>query len=204
MSKTKLLIFIFVVVVVLGGTVTYLALGRKGNQVKNNGKSVAKVETVNSEPVGMIIERDTSLVQSTPEKEDEESGQMWRFVQPADSQQQFVVSSYYEQGASLKKLTSLTKMPLKEAVLDNVSRQLPQQYPEYKELSQKDITVNGTQATEIVFEYVSQNIPVRQRLLLLFKNSDTVVYIRGQAKAAEYDDINSKYFAPLFASSKFE
>ncbi len=187
-------------VAIVSGIGGFLAL--KGIRV-NDVKRAASVEVVKSEEVGMTVERDASLEQSTYEK-DEEPKQLWRFTQPVDSRQQFVVSSYYEQGATLRKLASLTKMSLKDAVLDNVSRQLPQQYPGYKKINENNLEVNGAQATEIVFQYVSQDIPVRQRLLLLFKDSDTVVYIRGQTKATEYNAVNGRYFDPVFSSVRFD
>ena len=170
---------------------------------KKDVKSVVS-QTVVDNSVGLVVQRDASLSSAPNSVDDEKAGQLWKFNQPLQTQQEFVISASYEQGASLKKLTSATKQSLRDAVLDNVNRQLPKQYPGYRQVSQQDITVNDIQATRVVFEYTSTQTRIKQQLLLLFKNSDTVVYIKAQARAGDYDDLNQHYFEQIFSTAKFQ
>lgn len=160
---------------------------------------------VKDDQVGLAISRDASLRTKRPDKETvKEIGQLWDFRQPANSQEEFAIDANYEEGESLKKIATFTKKPLREAVVENVNLQLPKQYPQYEELTQRNLTVNGFEANETVFEYVVSGVKVKQRLLLLFKNSSTAVYIRAQAPAKDFTEVNKRYFEPIFSSAKFE
>lgn len=174
------------------------------DSTKGDVKSAASMETVTSERIGMTVQKDISLEQQSVSGDDEAKGRLWTFTSPASSQQEFMIDANYEQGASLKKLTGYTKQSLRDSVVTNVNLQLPKQYSEYKELTQRNVTINGIEANETVFEYDSEGVKVKQRLVLFFKNSDAAVYIRAQAKADEYDEVNSNYFEPIFSSVKFE
>jgi hypothetical protein len=167
-------------------------------------KNSVTMEVVKSEQVGMTVKRGASLRQTTLTQADQRAGKLWEFAQPADSAQQFVINAFYEQGASLKKLTGYTKQSLRESVVANVNLQLPKQFPQYKELTQRDLTVNGIEANETIFEYVNGGVRIKQRLLLLFKNSETAIYIRGQAKADDYEEVNDRYFEALFKTATFD
>jgi hypothetical protein len=201
--RHKKLVFLIVVLVAAVSSVSVFFVVQ-GKDSSSDVKTASSSETVKSERIGMTVRKDLSLVQSTLKSKDEQKGKLWEFTQPASSSQQFVIDSNYEQGASLKKLSGYTKQSLRDSVMGNINLQLPKQYPNYKELTQRNLTVNGIEANETLFEYVNSGVRVKQRLLLLIKNSDTAVYIRAQARADEYDGINRQYFDPIFASAKFE
>ncbi len=200
---TKKLISIGLVGLVIAlGLAGIFFFGRDKNtppKAKSTDKTVVK-----SNAVGLSVERDVFLVQKSLTPEETQKGKLWEFTQPKTSAQQFLIDADYEQGTSLKKLTAYTKKSLRESVVDNINIQLPQQYPEFKQISQRNLTVNGVEANETIFEYVNAAIRVRQRLLLLFKNNDTAIYIRAQAKADEYAGISRHYFEPMLSSAKFE
>jgi hypothetical protein len=192
------------VLVALVGCITAVLLARRGNSDGN--KQLVKNATTTSlsdSQVGLVVNRDASLTEKSISKEDSQKGQLWEVTQPTGSRQEFVINAFYEQGDSLKKLTGYTKQPLRDSVMASINLQLPKQYPGYKELIQRNLTVNGTDASETIFEYTNSGARIKQRLLLLFKNSDTAVYIRAQAKAEEYEAINTQYFEPLLTSAKF-
>ena len=161
-------------------------------------------KALSDETTGLTVAKEASMVEQSVNEGNKKAGQLWQLRQPEDSQHVFEVTAAYEQGASLSKLTAVTRKPLRDSVVDNINIQLRKQYPEYKQVTQRNLTVNSLEANETIFEYVSQGVKVKQRLLLIIKNSDTAVYIRGQAKAAEYDEVDSKYFEPLFNSAKFQ
>lgn len=188
-------IFLLAVLVVAAGFISF--------NVKPDKVGVVKSISFKAAPTGLEVELDKTLVKQSVSQADKEQGQLWRLVQPEGSKQQFAISAHYESGESLKKLTAATGLPIREAVIGNAQLQLPKQYPSYKLVNQKNLTLNGTEATEMIFEYESQNITIRQRLLLLFKNSSTVVYIRAQARTADFDEVNSRYFTSLIKSVKF-
>lgn len=204
MNKTKLVVFgvIVAVGVIVGGAAVLLL--RDSGWGSTDTKGATNSKSIHARAVNMTVEADESLLQKTVSQEGQEAGQLWELAQPADGQQEFVVNAFYEEGESLRKLTGYTKQSLRDSVVTNINLQLPKQYPEYKELTQQNLTLNGLEANETIFTYKTSDVLVKQRLLLLFKNSDTAVYIRAQAKANEYDQINKKYFEPIFSSAKFE
>ena len=165
--------------------------------------SIATV-TVVSELTGFRVERNQELIEGPLDENDKESGQLWRFVQPEGSDVEFRITARYEQGASLKKLTNVTKQSLRDAVLGNVDLQLPVQYPDYEEVSRLNTVINGIEASEIVFTYNSNEQHIKQRLVLLFKNSDTVVYMQAQALESDFEELNQRYFESLIVSAYFE
>jgi hypothetical protein len=200
MDRKKLTVLVVCVFAALLGFVGVLVShdDNKPATKESNAKTLADRE------VGLVVERDPSLLQKNVSEQDKNTGRLWSLTQPKDSRREFVVDANYEQGDSLKKLTGYTKQSLRESVVANVNIQLPKQYPEYKELTQRDLTVNGFQANETTFEYVTSGVKVRQRLLLLFKNSNTAVYIRAQARASDYSGLNKRYFESIFSSATFE
>lgn len=190
------------VVLVLG----IIGFGMAVTVVEKQEGSDASVKgaTVAAPQIGLQVHTDSALTQQALSDDARSKGQLWLFTQPVGVSEEFQVSAAYEQGTSLTKLAGVTRMPLREAVMSNVNMQLPKNHEAYKRISQRNLSVNGVEANETIFEYRSRGTQVRQRLLLLFKNSDTVVYIRGQAVASEYDMVNERYFEPLFSSAKFE
>lgn len=154
--------------------------------------------------VGLRVYRDPTIIEQAIDEDEEAKGQLWKLTQPAEAKEEFQVTAVYEQGVSLTKLTRLTRTSLREAVVGNINLQLPKSYAGYTKISQRNLNINGVEANETIFEYQSRGTRVRQRLLLLFKNSDTVVYLRGQVRSVDYDTVNEKYFEPLFSSAKFE
>ncbi|HTE58518.1 MAG TPA: hypothetical protein VK694_07270 [Verrucomicrobiae bacterium] len=200
MNKVKLSI------AVIGALIMAIGVGSLLSRRWLDKKDVKSMtyQMVVDNKVGLVVRRDAALNSVPNSADDEKAGQLWEFTQPLQAQQEFVVSASYEQGASLKKLTSVTKQSLRDAVMDNVNRQLPKQYPEYHQISQQDTTINGIQATRVVFEYTSTQIKVKQQLLLLFKNGDTVAYMKAQARAEDYDSLSQHYFEPIFSSAKFQ
>jgi patatin-like phospholipase/acyl hydrolase len=203
MSRQKLVICI-VMVVLAGAGIAWFLLSINEHKADQAVQSVASVKTLRSEEIGMIVERGASLVPKELDRASQDAGQLWALSQPNDSRQEFVIDANYEQGASLKKLTAVTKQSLRDSVVTNINLQLPKQYPEYKEIVQRNLSINGIDANETIFEYVSNGVKIKQRLVLYFKNSDTAVYIRAQAKADEYEAANDQYFEPLLMSVKFD
>jgi hypothetical protein len=201
-KRNKLLLAIGIIIALVLVMVAFLIF--KSDKPTPN-KKVANTIVVKDDHVGLVINRDASLRTKPADKEMvKEIGQLWDFRQPANSQQEFAIDANYEQGESLKKLTGYTKQSLRDSVINNVNLQLPKQYPSYEEVTQRNLTVNGVEANETIFEYLVSGVKVRQRLLLLFKNSSTAVYIRAQAPAEDFTKVNKRYFEPIFSSAKFE
>lgn len=201
-KKKKLFLVIGIIVVFALILIVVLVIGKdKSTPAKKDTNTVL----VKDDQVGLAVKRDASLKTKVAAAQTvQERGQLWNFSQPTNSQLEFAIDANYEQGESLKKIATFTKKPLREAVVENVNLQLPKQYPGYEEITQRNLTVNGFEANETVFEYVVSDVKVRQRLLLLFKNSSTAVYIRAQAPAEDFTEVNKRYFEPIFSSAEFE
>lgn len=135
---------------------------------------------------------------------DTKAGQLWELSSVVPHSGSFLVNAYYEQGRSLRRLSGYAKLPLREAIVSNINVQISNQYPSYKQLVQRDLTLQGLQANETVFEYTSQGARITQRLLILIKNADTAVYVRGQARSPDYATVNEKFFEPIFSSLSFK
>lgn len=202
MQRKTALITLTVLAVMLGGAGLYLSQAKK--EASSDVKSAATMDEIKSDRVGLVVDKDKSLRRLVLTEEDEEKGALWRLIQPADSIQEFGIDANFEQGDSLRKLTAYTRQSLRDSVVSNVNVQLPRQFPGFKEISQRNLSINGIDANETIFEYSSGKDKIKQRMVLIFKNSDTAIYIVAQTKSSNYEEINSKYFEPLIQSVKIE
>lgn len=105
----------------------------------------------------------------------------------------------YEQGIA-KAANATKKQPL-DLLLENIKGSYPQRYPAYKEEQQRRLVLHGYQAAEVIFTYNNpQGDRVRQRFMIVIKNTDTAYYISGQTIENKYTEINKQVFEPVFSS----
>lgn len=200
MSYKKIVISIVALSVMLIGICVVLTKGHKNDAARPTGR------VLNSPESGMSVTVDPELRQQVVSEADKRRGQIWTLTQPAGAKPEFSITAVYVEDPTIKKLVSMANKPTAEAVMESVTLQLQKQYHqyEYNFLSKRIFSIGKYDAAEVVFEYVSKDDTVRQRLVLIFKNPTAVVYIRGQVTNAGYEMMNVRYLDPLLASVKFE
>lgn len=116
--------------------------------------------------------------------------------------QPYLIQCWYEDKFRLA--ASLTKKEPLELLLENQKNSFPKLYPQYRELSLQRTERNGRKAAEIFFTYQNtQRVIVKQRLLVVLKDDDTAVYVSAQAREADFELVNRRYFQAIFASISF-
>ena len=154
-------------------------------------------------PLGLTVRHDPALVASNQATALTAAGTLWELRPPAGATP-FVITADYEQGDSIKKLVAGSKKSPRDAMADNLNRQLPQDYPGYKLVSKRNLSQAGSDGLELQFTYTSEGQTVRQRLLLLLKNDSAAAYIRAQALTSDFDALDTKYFEPILTSARYQ
>lgn len=200
MSRKSILILVASLSIILVGASVVVIRNRKNDDIHSTGRIIRSVES------GMSVTVNPDLQQRAVGGSERQKGKLWAFEQPAGTRPEFSITAVYSEDPTIKKLASVTNKLTTEAVLDNVTRQLQKQYDQhdYDFRSKNTFSINGYDAAEVVFEYTSSSKVVRQRVVLVFRNQTSVVYIRGQAETTAYDMMNAKYLEPLLASVKFD
>lgn len=117
--------------------------------------------------------------------------------------QPFLIDVRKETG--LRLATSLTKQELLPMLVGNFEKGAPQRFVDYHKDKETSHEISAKKATELVFEYTGPaGERIRQQLLIIAYDGNTAVYFVAQAKAADFDMLNKKYFNRMFKSLKFE
>jgi len=121
----------------------------------------------------------------------------------AKSDPRMQITSWLEEGDSIARLNILDK-PLNQLMIYNAKKQINDIYSDVKITDEKLVTINGLEGGEVVFNYTSSGgIKTTQRLLVLVKDTDTVITIAAQAYQERYDEVNKDYFDQIMSSAKF-
>ena len=73
-----------------------------------------------------------------------------------------------------------------------------------KQVSQRQFERDGHKAAETVFDYDGNGgSRVRQRLMILMRDSDTAFYVIGQTRQTEFAKLNPAALEPIFTSINF-
>ncbi len=113
----------------------------------------------------------------------------------------FLVTVRYEEG--LEAISALAKQPPLDLLVNNSQKAYPQRFPGYKEESVRQFELNGHEAAETYFTYKNNAERIKQRFLIVLRDSDIAFYVAAQAKETDFEKINNTYFQPIFESIDF-
>lgn len=118
------------------------------------------------------------------------------------SQPSLLITVRYEEG--LRQASVISRLPLKDMLIENSDRSLPQRFPGYSKLSRRTFQQNGHEAIEYIFTYNNNEQLLKQRFVILIVDADRAVYIAAQAKEADFATVSSRYFDPLLSTVAFD
>lgn len=107
----------------------------------------------------------------------------------------------YEKG--LAAVAAITKTPILDLLLSNSNRSFSTNFEAYQKLSEVRRDQFGHQAAEILFTYKVEGQDFKQRFMIVVKDTDSAYYLAARAPVADFDELNNKYFEPMFASLRF-
>lgn len=116
------------------------------------------------------------------------------------SDEPVLVSVRYEKG--LKEAAALTKQNKLEMVIQNLRKSYPTRFPGFNEISSKITEIEGHEAKEVIFSYQTQKITSYQRLVIIDKNDDSVIYIAMQSTKSGFYSVNKNIFDLIINSAK--
>lgn len=88
-------------------------------------------------------------------------------------------------------------------LLDNSGLSFPKTFPDYNVISQKQFEIDGTRAGQVLFTYANQDVTIKQRFVIVIKDSDVAQYLVFQAPVLDFDMANSRYFEPMVRSARY-
>ncbi len=113
-----------------------------------------------------------------------------------------LVSIRMEKG--LRLVTSLTHQDLIPYLLNSAEGAHPQRFSGYHKQSEREFELSGKKAAEITFTYDSPaGGRIEQRFMIIAYDGNTALYFAAQAKEADFDQLNKKYFDRIFQSLTF-
>lgn len=116
--------------------------------------------------------------------------------------EQFLITMRYED--NLRIASRLAKQEPIELVLNGSQKALPERFPNFKQVSQREFTQAGKVAAEITFDYSGPTKEIiRQRMLILMRSDDMAVYLAGQTRQADFKELQED-FDQIFNSLRFE
>ena len=194
MKKTLLAVSV-TLAVALGVGVTALVLRKT--------ETAQSVTEVSLNEVGLEVQQPTQLKRAELSDKDKQGNVLLRLQESEANKVPVLITVRYEDG--LKAIFAVTKQEPLEMLLTNLDKSYPDRFPGFTKISDRELTVGDKEAAEIVFDYQQPGQEkVRQRLLIVIKDSDTAVYVAGQLPADQYDQYNSTLLEPVFTSLKFE
>lgn len=97
---------------------------------------------------------------------------------------EMLITLRYETGLSA--VAAITKQEPRDLLLTNALRSYPTRFPEYKEVSQQRLAINGNEAAKLVFTYEGPTgARVLQTLVIIVKDGNTAYYLTGQAQESQ-------------------
>lgn len=187
-KKTTLITVICVLLLAIAATGTFLLL-----------KKINKIDTANYSASGVTFAYPKSFVPDNLDQQDIKNNLIYRSskINKKDAPP-MLITVRYENG--LAKAAAVTKQSVLDMLLGNMALSFPTRYPGFKELSRRQFDYNGKKAAEVYFTYNKGENTLKERFLIVIKDSDTAFYITAQAKQADFDYLNGKYFEPTFKS----
>jgi hypothetical protein len=110
----------------------------------------------------------------------------------------YLVSVKREMG--LRAAASMSRMEPLDMLLGNIERAYPMRFSGYHVESEVRRNVANRPAADLVFTYENAGKVIRQRLLLFLWDGDTAYFVTAQARAADFDELNTLFFNRIFAS----
>jgi len=199
MTKKQVTVLVLVALLFSAGATLFFIL--RPNKASNN-KSQQSTDTINfnSSVQGISFDYPLGLKQIPLSSDDLEDNFIFRADNSDPKSAPVLISVKYEDG--LKVAAAVTKVNKLDLVLQNLRKNYPSRFPEFNEVSSQKIKIGEHIAQEIVFTYDSNNFASKQKLLVVDKNDDQVVYIAMQAKVQDFDMLNNQIFLAIIGSLK--
>ena len=110
-----------------------------------------------------------------------------------------LVSVRYETG--IRAAATISRQVPLQMLKNNANRSFPTRYSDYSSENERELTVTGKQAAELIFTYKGPSgEKAKQRFLIVLKDDDTAFYISAQAQDARFEELNTQYFDKIFSS----
>lgn len=199
--NTKQLSVVLIAAVVIAAVAIYVFADREDKDYSS--KDVMSSSQITSDH-GISVSKPDGLVQVPVSDEATKNGMIWSFVGNSSSQAEVSLTVYYQEDDSLNKLSSITKMPVIDAVTQNAKLQDSKKYSEYNERDSKTYDRDGYQVSETIFDYTHKDNKITQRRLIMVRNKKDIIYVRGQAKSVDFETMNETVFDKFFGDIGFK
>lgn len=151
---------------------------------------------------GVNFSHSADLSSSEINSADQAEGVLARLENVDSSTPAVLITIRREQGLAAS--ANATNQSVIDVVMDSTARAYPVRFPGYAEQSRRTFSHNGIQAGEVIFSYTGPSGELaQQRFIALIKSDDEAVYLSFQAKAADFSQLNTRYFKPIVASLSF-
>lgn len=198
MKKLYVILSAGVIVSFITGSIIVLRRdGGETNLTSTEVSDVLAVSVYKDDTYGLSMEYPTDSEVIKLSEQDKRDKFIFKFQQSKSPEYLFNVRA--ETGLRLP--SQLAKLDVIDLVVDGALKSLPERYPEYKLLSQNEIVVAGKSAASIEFNYVGPAKElVRQKVILVAKDSDTALYITMQSRDTDYETLKKQVFEQVVAS----
>ncbi|MEK7602720.1 MAG: hypothetical protein AAB459_00555 [Patescibacteria group bacterium] len=194
-------IAIFVLSIAVVSTGAYIILRLNPNRSNNPTDSTIH-QSFTDNKQGISFDYSSTLKQIELNGDDLKDNFVFRAENIYNTDPPILISVRYENG--LKAASTVTKQSKIELVMQNLRKAYPKRFPSFEEVSSNKTEIDSKTAQEVVFTYTSNSINSKQRLLIIDKNEDTVIYVSMQSKNSDYDKLDSEIFTPITNSIKIK
>ena len=124
---------------------------------------------------------------TTLTKKDRADNYIFRATNSATDSKKYLITIRSEAG--IQKVANLTKQDVLEMLIANARKALPLRYPGFQLMGIEQAEVNSKKSAELTFTYKNNGELLRQKMLMVLRDSDTVLYVSIQAKDSEFDNL---------------
>lgn len=164
--------------------------------------SKLKLEEFQDYTTGAVLNYPPTALSQKITEQDKKDKIIFRARQIEGQEKAFLITLRYENG--LRPLAQLAKMEPINLIINGVEKAYPQRFPNFKLLEMKKFSRDGRPGAEINFKYKGPSGEnIRQRLLILMASDDRAVYLAGQTKQADFEDLRED-FDQIFDSLRFD
>ncbi len=204
MKKQHIVAVSLLPILLIGGTLVTVAVLKNNDAVKvksaESSKEVLASAVFRDDTYGVSVSYpvDAEVVPLT--EQDKKDKFILKFQHPKSPEYVFNVRA--ETGLRLP--SQLAKIDVIDLVLNGALSSLPLRYPNYKLLGQNKLYLNNKEAEVVEFTYIGPAKElVRQKLVLVAKDSDSALYFTMQSKDSDFDSLMSSVFDHVLNDVKF-
>lgn len=161
------------------------------------------LERYSNSEIGISLEfnaDDLLLTQSDPNLE---SGVFARIQERENIEPALLVSLRLQSG--LSRAAGNTRTSSLELVTDAIKRSYPNQFPDFQEVNERNIMLDGLQAFRYVFSYQSPaGEAIQQVTYTVELSDDEVLLVNMQTLQGEFEEVNERYFQPIIDSLELQ